>query len=220
MAGLKNSKDRMKRDRDSLFTHFLARTVSIRITPQIAKTAIFPLHVTLAGLFVGLLAAWQASQSNWINFLIAAIFIETAHIFDCIDGELARLTNRGNPFAAAMDPITDRIKDIFIIFASLIQAVNASIFGWQDQIIYKLAFFTVSIWTFYMYIVDAFLNPKRKKKGTTNRIYIGLYDLFIYGAIFFLLLDIFEYFIIYVFSMSTIGGVIQIFRLRKFSKEL
>jgi hypothetical protein len=133
---------------------------------------------------------------------------------------LARLTNRGNPFAAAMDPITDRIKDIFIIFASLIQAVNASIFGWQDQIIYKLAFFTVSIWTFYMYIVDAFLNPKRKKKGTTNRIYIGLYDLFIYGAIFFLLLDIFEYFIIYVFSMSTIGGVIQIFRLRKFSKEL
>jgi hypothetical protein len=67
-----------------------------------------------------------------------------------------------------------------------------------------------------MYIVDAYLNPSRKKRDyTKQKIYIGLYDLFVYGAIGFLIAGLFEYFNLYVLLLATMGASIQIVRLKK-----
>lgn len=211
-----NHRQKMSRSSDSLLTSVLARTVSIRLTPLFAKTSITPLQVTLVGLLIALLAAWQASQPSWINHLIAAFLIEFSHILDCIDGELARLTNRGNPFAAALDPITDRIKDMLFIFVAYLQSRPAPIFELPESVLSTVAFFTLGFWTFYMYIVDAHLNPSQKKSGRSRgKLYLGLYDLFIYGAIGFLIAGVFKYFIFYVLILSIVGNVIQLVRLKK-----
>ena len=171
--------EKMRRPADSLLTSIFARTISVRLTPLIAKTPITPLRITLMGLVLGLLAAWSASRPGWTNQVIAAFLLELSHVLDCVDGELARLTDRGNPFAAALDPITDRIKDMMIIFAAYLQSSKALIFNWSEHTIFVMAFFTIGFWTFYMYIVDAYLNPSRKKRDyTKQKIYIGLYDLF------------------------------------------
>ena len=214
---MKTDIEKMQRASDSFLTSIFARSISLRITPIVAKTSITPLQVMLMGLVLGILAAWQASKAGWANHLLAALLLELAHILDCMDGNLARLTNRVNPFAAALDPITDRIKDIFLIFAAFVQSMNHKIFGWSDSTLFGLAFFTVGFWLLYMYIVDAYLNPARKNRPERRKkIYIGLYDLFVYGAFAFLVTGLYAYFNLYVIVMASVGFGIQLVRLNKF----
>jgi phosphatidylglycerophosphate synthase len=209
--------EKMQRASDSFLTSIFARSISIRLTPLVAKTSITPMQVTLLGLFIGLIAAWQASKAGWSNHLTAALLLELSHVLDCIDGELARLTGRGNPFAAALDPITDRIKDIFVIYAASVQSMNHAIFGWSDSMLFGLAYLAIGFWLLYMYIVDAYLNPARKKRPEAGKkLYIGLYDLFVYGAITLLVIDQFAYFNLYVGFLSLVGVGTQLVRLKKF----
>lgn len=210
----------MKRTADSLFTKIFARSISVHISPLLVKTPITPLQVTAIGLFLGLCAAWMASKPDWISCFIAAFLLESSHVLDCIDGELARLTNRGSPFAAFFDPISDRVKDIAIIYAAFLQSSKAAVFNLTHDAILSVAFFSIALWLLYMYIVDAYLNPSRKKQEKNNpkkeyRIYLGLYDLFIYGSIGFLVFNIFEYFNFFILVLALVGVLIQIIRLEK-----
>lgn len=212
--------NRMRRPSDSLLTSILARTLSKRITPLLAATAITPLQVTLVGLLLGLLAAGLASNVGWVYQVCAAFFLEFSHVLDCVDGELARLTDRGSPFAAAMDPITDRFKDIAILLAAFAYAAAVPPFGFETKALAVIAIISTGLWLFYMYIVDAFLNPARKSHRSSNtqrqRLYLGLYDLFIYGSIAFWLTNQFRYFLFYVLFLAIVGIVMQIYRLKGF----
>ena len=218
-----NIKSAMQRNRDSILTSLFARSVSVRITPHLADTKITPMQITAMGLVLGLSAAFLGSYSNWFLCILAALLIEASHVLDCVDGELARITDRGNPFAAAMDPISDRVKDIAIILASYINARNMQIFDLSAFSISVLAIITLGVWLLYLYIVDAHLNPARKQKaanesGDQKRLYLGLYDLFIYGSIVFLMFGVFEYFIIYIVIISMAAIPLQIYRLKKITK--
>jgi len=210
----------MRRSADSVFTKIFARSISVHISPLLAKTSIKPLQITCIGLFLGLCAAWLAIKPSWYSCLIAALLIESSHILDCIDGELARLTNRGSPFAAFFDPISDRFKDIAIIYASCLKASKVAVFNLAQDTIFFVAFFSLAFWLLYMYIVDAYLNPSRKEDAKSNslknyRSYLGLYDLFIYGSIVFLIGNIFEFFNFYILVLALMGVLIQIYRLDK-----
>jgi phosphatidylglycerophosphate synthase len=212
-------KKKFQRASDSFLTHLFARSVSVYLTPVIAKTTVTPLQVTIVGLILGLISAYVGSYPWWICGIFAAIMIEISHILDCVDGELARLTGRGSPFAACLDPISDRVKDMAIIFSAFLQTEYAKPFNLSEFQISLIAFLALGLWFLYMYIVDAFLNPARERKKQKiveqkTTIYIGLYDLFIYGCILFWLLNIFEYFIFYVFCLSVTGLPIQIVRLK------
>ena len=184
---------KIRRPSDSFFTNLFARSISVHISPLLARTKITPLQVTIVGLTVGIFAAWVGSNPIWSCGLIAAVLIEISHILDCVDGELARLTDRGNLFAASLDPISDRIKDIAMIYSAYLQSLHFKILNLSEFKISTIALLTVGLWFLYMYIVDAFLNPAKKKNTqktgiNRTRIYLGLYDLFIYGSIIFWIL--------------------------------
>ncbi len=205
---------------DSLLTKLFARTVSVRITPRLAKTSITPLQVTIGSLVAGLCAAFVGSHPDWVYCLLAAILMECSHVLDCVDGELARLTGRGSPFAASLDPISDRIKDAAIIYAGTIYASNVGLLGLSRGEIFTIGFLALGLWNLYMYIVDAYLNPARKVKASAidkrvGGVYLGLYDFFIYGSIFFWIFNAFEYFILFVAAMAFGGTIIQVERLRR-----
>jgi phosphatidylglycerophosphate synthase len=215
---MENEINRMRRPSDSLLTSIFARTFSVRITPFVARTAITPMQVTLCGLLLGIIAAYLSTNAGWGYQLGAALFLELSHVLDCVDGELARLTGRGNPFAAAMDPITDRFKDIVILLAAFAYSSAVSPFGLKIETLAVLAILSTGLWLFYMYVVDAYLNPARKSRGPASaqqpRLYLGLYDLFIYGCIFFWLTNCFGYFLFYILFLATSGTLIQIYRLK------
>ena len=217
---MENIQLRIRRTADSLFTKIFARSISVHISPVLAKTSITPLQVTAIGLFIGLCAALMASRSDWISCLIAAFLLEISHILDCIDGELARLTNRGNRFAAFLDPVSDRIKDIAILYVAFLKSSQAAVFNLSQDFIYFISFFSLGFWLLYMYIVDAYLNPSRDKiqkdEAPKNyKIYLGLYDLFTYGSIFFLICNIFKFFNFFILFFSIVGVIVQILRLNR-----
>ena len=180
-----------RRSSDSFLTKIFARSLSVHLTPLLSKTRVTPLQVTLFSLFIGLCAAYFGSKNYWGYCIVAAFLREVAHVLDCMDGELARLTDRGNPFAAAMDPICDRILDVSVLYAGYFQLKQIGSFNLSETQVASIAFFTVSLWMFYQYIVDAQINPARQKKVLQTpqkkeyHVYFGLYDLFIYGSILF-----------------------------------
>ena len=178
------------------------------------------MQVTAISFLAGILAAWAGTSSSYYFSLLAAFLMETSHVLDCVDGELARLTGRGNPFAASMDPISDRLKDIAVLYSASYQSSILPPFGLSFGQILTVSFFSLGMWLFYIYVVDSFLNPLRKKNENTTpnqqqRIYLGLYDIFIYGSIIFWIFDIFRFFILFILVISFFGSIIQIFRLRK-----
>jgi phosphatidylglycerophosphate synthase len=214
------SQNSFVRPSDSLLTKLLARTVSVRITPRVAETSFTPLHVTISSLIAGLCAAWAGSQADWAYCLLAAILMECSHVLDCVDGELARLTGRGNPFAASLDPISDRIKDAAIIYAGTLHSSRVGLLTLPRDEILTIGFLSLGLWSLYMYVVDAYLNPARKAKGSATdkapaALYLGLYDFFIYGSIFFWIFNVFEYFIVFVAAIAFLGTIIQVERLRR-----
>ena len=216
----KTNRGMLKRSSDSLITKILARSVSVRVTPLLAKTFITPLQVTIASLIVGLCAALAGSQPKWAFSLFAAILLECSHILDCVDGELARLTGRGNPFAATLDPISDRVKDAAIIYAGTVYASSVSVLGMSKAQIFTVGMFALCFWNIYIYIVDAYLNPVLKKRASANGkevsgIYLGLYDFFIYGGIFLWISNLFKYFTLFITLIAFAGTFIQVERLRR-----
>lgn len=213
-------REKLQRTADSLFTKFLARTVSIRITPLLANTSLTPLQITICSLAVGLGAAWAGSHSNWILCIFAALLMEFSHVLDCVDGELARLTGRGSPFAASLDPICDRIKDGAVIYAGALQASEAKLLDLSTEGVFTIAFVALGLWSLYMFIVGAHLKPAQKAKAQSalkesGKVYLGLYDFFIYGSIFLWLVNRFQYFILFVAGMALLGTIIQVERLRR-----
>jgi phosphatidylglycerophosphate synthase len=208
----------LRRESDSVFTKLFARSLSAHISVRLAQTKVTPLQVTIISLLFGLAAAWIGSRPHYHFCIIAAIFMELSHVLDCVDGELARLTPKGNRFSAFMDPISDRFKDIAVLIASYAQNTFLPPFGLTTSSITFTTLITLGLWLCYMYIVDAFLNPVRKQHSAIKaqpKLYLGLYDLFIYGSITFWLINRFNYFIFFILFLSIFGIVIQIIRLKK-----
>jgi len=222
----KQNKYKVERSSDSLLTHMIVRPVSKFVAKKLAKTFIAPIHIIFLGLFVAIIAAIFGSNEKWLLCIIAAILIEVSHLLDCVDGELARLTDRVNQFDASLDAISDRIKDSVLIYASYLQALSSQLFNLTTLKVSTIGIISIGSWLLYSYIVDAHLIPVQKKKLTNSinersgvRIYLGLYDLFIYGAIILCLINRFEYFLIYISGLSLLGSVIQILKIKNVCRD-
>ena len=215
------NKEKLQRESDSFLTKILARSLSVHITPIIAKTKITPLQVTIYGFILAMGSAFLAIRNSFTFSLAAALLLETSHVLDCVDGELARLTGKGNLFAAALDPISDRCKDIALLFSSFYSAYHDVGFT-SSGLFFPLCILSISCWLLYVYIVDAHVNPISLKLSQTGSIpkrtvYIGLYDFFVYGCILFLIFGWFSYFFFYILLISCFGISFQIYKLKVLS---
>ncbi len=94
-----------------------------------------PNALTTAALFCGFFAVVQAMNGR---FMIAAIAIFCALIFDGMDGRVARLTNSQSEFGAQYDSLSDMVS--FGVAPSLVMyewgLVNLGKWGWLAAFIY------------------------------------------------------------------------------------
>ncbi|WP_457550260.1 archaetidylinositol phosphate synthase [Archaeoglobus sp.] len=84
------------------------------LTSVLAKTGVKPNHLTLTGLLLGLLCAYEIYLGN---FILSAIFLILSSLMDALDGALARNLCMTTEFGGFLDSVLDRYVDIAIFFA-------------------------------------------------------------------------------------------------------
>lgn len=86
------------------------RPIGFFLAHGISRTRITPNQVTAASLVAGLAAAYFFALGRISDFIVAGVFLVAANIFDCADGQLARLQNSGTLLGRVIDGVADYIS--------------------------------------------------------------------------------------------------------------
>jgi len=90
------------------------RRFSGLLTRAFAKTSISPDTITLISLSLTLIVGILFSTGNRPALLSGVVLLQIARIFDCSDGELARLRGETTEFGGWLDSFSDRLKEVLI----------------------------------------------------------------------------------------------------------
>ena len=102
---------------ESYFTKKIRR-LSVPLTTRLVRLGARPTHVTIGGLFLAIASAWFMARGSYAAGVLGALLYYTSMIFDCSDGEVARVTLREGPFGAWLETIVDYIT-YFLILAAI-----------------------------------------------------------------------------------------------------
>lgn len=93
--------------------------LSMRITRALARRslAITPNQVTVFAILVGLAAALVASRGGYAALALAGVLFQMNAIFDCVDGELARLRFQYSKLGQWLDNLSDEVVDNAFVVA-------------------------------------------------------------------------------------------------------
>jgi phosphatidylglycerophosphate synthase len=105
---------------ESYFTKKIRR-FSVPLTSGLVPLGAHPTHVTLGGLALATASAWCVAQGSYGAGLLGAVLYYASMIFDCSDGEVARLTLRDGPFGAWLETFVD-YATYFLLLAALVVA--------------------------------------------------------------------------------------------------
>lgn len=95
-------------------THYVYRRFSIPIAKLLIPTGISPNTITIIATLLGFYSAYLIAV-NKIIYGVVVLFV--SQILDCVDGDLARLSNRVTRLGAYLDRVLDRFVDASLIIA-------------------------------------------------------------------------------------------------------
>jgi len=101
-----------------------------------------PNRITFLSFLVSIVAAGLILTLNYNGFIMAAVLLNLSHIFDCMDGQMARYRGTASAFGSYYDKVTDHIK-IFLFFGASAYAAYKQT---QDITVIFLAFTGVSFY--------------------------------------------------------------------------
>jgi len=93
---------------------------SLPISSVLVKTPLTPNQVTLMGLLIGLASGWFFSLGNYWGGLTGGVLLAGTAIWDCCDGDVARLKFMESDFGDTLDTSCDNIINVFIFTGMMI----------------------------------------------------------------------------------------------------
>ena len=93
---------------------------SIKISALLVKTFLTPNKITILGLFIGLASGILFAQGNYWNILMGGVLCSITAIWDCCDGDVARLKFMESDFGEKLDTTCDNIINIFIFIGIML----------------------------------------------------------------------------------------------------
>lgn len=101
---------------DSLFNLYLARPPAAAVVALLAPTRVTPNQVTLLSLVVMVFAvAGLVAFEGPLGLWWGVVGVELSYVFDCVDGQLARVTQRSSPVGASFDFLMDELKAYLLV---------------------------------------------------------------------------------------------------------
>jgi phosphatidylglycerophosphate synthase len=103
---------------DSLFNRYVARPPAAAVVAVLARTRATPNQVTFGsiGVFVFAAAALALIPGS-LGLWLGVALVELSYVFDCADGQLARVTGRSSPVGALLDFLMDELKAYLLVVA-------------------------------------------------------------------------------------------------------
>jgi phosphatidylglycerophosphate synthase len=98
---------------------------SLPISSVLVKTHLTPNQITLLGLLIGLSAGWFFSLGNYLGGLLGGILLVGTAIWDCCDGDVARLKFMESDFGETLDTCCDNIIIVFIFTGMMFGAARS-----------------------------------------------------------------------------------------------
>jgi phosphatidylglycerophosphate synthase len=107
---------------ESYFTKKIRR-FSVPLSRQLVLLGATPTQVTMGGLVLAAASAWCIAQGSYAFGLLGALLYYASMVFDCSDGEVARLTLTDSGSGAWLETIVDYVTYFFLL-AALVTAVR------------------------------------------------------------------------------------------------
>ena len=113
---------------EEVFDLIFYRPLAYLLVMGLSVTSITPNQVTILSLIAGIIAAYHLSLGVTGALFLAALWYALANIFDCADGQLARVKKNGTPLGRLVDGVADYISSvaIFLGIGFGLAAINQS----------------------------------------------------------------------------------------------
>jgi phosphatidylglycerophosphate synthase len=99
---------------------------SLRISSLLVKSPVTPNVITLLGLVIGLFSAWQFSRGDYWGGLLGGLAFAGTSIWDCCDGDIARLKFMESDFGDKLDTTCDNLNNVFAFTGIMIGVAMSS----------------------------------------------------------------------------------------------
>jgi phosphatidylglycerophosphate synthase len=106
------------REAEYFFSHYIHRKISSQITKLIIKTPLSANDVTMVSLFIGFIAAYFFLQNSYLAWFAGAIVYQFFHIFDGVDGEVARYKKQCSSYGGYLDNLSHNLLN-GLMFAAM-----------------------------------------------------------------------------------------------------
>jgi hypothetical protein len=103
---------------DDLFATYAVSSWSPRLVRLAARLGLSPTSVTWLSVVLALAAAFGFASGGRIAAVAGALLLYLSFALDCVDGQLARYTQRFSRFGGWLDLLADRSKE-YVVFAGL-----------------------------------------------------------------------------------------------------
>ncbi len=106
---------------------FLFRPVSFVILKFLVKMPVTPNQISALSLIAGITSGIYFSFGDKRSFLYGGLFLMLCHIFDLLDGMVARVKKNGTPYGRIIDGWVDYITTIAIYLGFLLGLIKSGI---------------------------------------------------------------------------------------------
>ena len=126
MSWLKEYKSSLKLiEVEETFDLYFYRPLAFLIVKLVYPTNITPNQLTFAAIIMGIIGACFYAQGLPLYFIIGALFYMMFNIFDCSDGQLARIKKNGTHSGRIVDGLADYISTVSVFIGIGIGFANS-----------------------------------------------------------------------------------------------
>lgn len=111
-----------RKSQDIAWNTYFARPLAAILVYLLRPTPLTPNQVTFLGTAVfAAAAAAMIAMPGATGFLVAALLVQLSYLFDCADGQLARIKEMTSDVGAHLDFLMDELKALMLVGAAAIR---------------------------------------------------------------------------------------------------
>jgi len=112
---MSDTQNPIRKPRDGVVASLFAAPLAEPHAHRLAATAVTPNQVTIVSTAVSIAGSWLLGARRPEHRLVGFCLHQYGFVLDCTDGQLARLTGTESAFGAALDEVSDRAGELYLI---------------------------------------------------------------------------------------------------------